>query len=450
VNRLALDFHGFERDNAGMAPAPFRCDAVEDPDIALEIERDAASCGEAATIARYAQAIPALATLPISLDTAIECALRAIGGDPLVAAQRLIELHGDFADAILACALGLGIDRSAGGARADSMLAGSLLTQGALISGRWRVIEVVGRGATAEVARVRDEALSTPEAPVEAMVKRFDESLASEARAHALREMRALLAVPAGLAPRPLALHASESGSCILLTRFEPSRAASSTDDFARALDAVDELHRAGLAHGDLKPDHLRVRDDGSVFLIDFGCACAANGETVRADLARLASMSHDAARTWSERAGARIARAAATRRAARLVCAGIRLASPRLRRRAALRGLGATTVTCGILATGLSFGRWLSAPPRIATTSFGIVDALSKTGRLHEARMGPDGRITCLVLRMPELKTAPGVVFHNGQSRFSHLGFTPDGGVVAVSHPEWVKSLSRNDAQDQ
>jgi hypothetical protein len=50
----------------------------------------------------------------------------------------------------------------------------------------------------------------------------------------------------------------------------------------------------------------------------------------------------------------------------------------------------------------------------------------------------------------MPELKTAPGVVFHNGQSRFSHLGFTPDGGVVAVSHPEWVKSLSRNDAQDQ
>ena len=134
---------------------PFRCDAVDDPDIALEIERDAVACGGAASITRYLDAVPALPSLPIALDTAIECALRAIGGDPLAAAQRLVAEHEDLSDAILACALGLGAEHGA----APS------LSEGTLIFGRWRVVEMLGSGATASVARVRDEALSTPDVP---------------------------------------------------------------------------------------------------------------------------------------------------------------------------------------------------------------------------------------------------------------------------------------------
>lgn len=423
-----------------MAPPPFLCDAVDDPDIALEIERDAAACGGAVSITRYLDAIPALPSLPIALDTAIECTLRAIGGDPLAAAQRLTVEHAGLADAILACALGLGVDRGATPA----------LSEGALIFGRWRVIEIVGSGATASVARVRDEALSTPDLPVEAIIKLFDESLGSEARAHALREMRALLAAPEGVASRPLALHASDGGACVLITRHEPSRAARSTEDFARALDAVDALHRAGMAHGDLKPDHLRVRDDGSVFLVDFGSACAADPASVRADLARLAAMSRSACGGWIDRAAARVACDAAARGSTRLARAAVRAASPRRRMRVAARVLVASFAAGLLVAAGLSFGYWLTKPPRVATAPFSVVEALAKTGRLREARIGPDGKVSGVVLFLPELRQAPGVETRDGRILLSSLRITPDGGVVATPFVNLDNPMSRQGAPDQ
>jgi serine/threonine protein kinase len=45
---------------------------------------------------------------------------------------------------------------------------------------------------------------------------------------------------------------------------------------------ALAALHAGGMVHGDLKPDHLLVREDGSIALTDFGCA-RRTGE--RADL---------------------------------------------------------------------------------------------------------------------------------------------------------------------
>ncbi len=40
-----------------------------------------------------------------------------------------------------------------------------------------------------------------------------------------------------------------------------------------RVCRAVDGLHRAGVVHGDLKPDHLLVRADGTVVVLDLGLA---------------------------------------------------------------------------------------------------------------------------------------------------------------------------------
>lgn len=436
-----LDFQRGKGENARMATLPpFRCDAVDDPDIALEIERDAVACGGAASITRYLDAVPALPSLPIALDTAIECALRAIGGDPLAAAQRLVAEHEDLADAILACALGLGAEHGA----APS------LSEGTLIFGRWRVVEMLGSGATASVARVRDEALSTPDAPVDAIIKRFDESLGSEARAHALREMRALVAAPEGVAPRPLALHAGDGGACVLITRHETSRAARSNDDFAHALDAVDALHRSGMAHGDLKPDHLRVRRDGTVFLVDFGCACAADPASVRADLSRLAAMSRAASTAWIDRAAARVACNAAARGSTTLARAALRSASLGQRKRLAVRGLAATLASGVLVAAGLSFGYWLTAPPRIATAPYSVVDALAKTGRLREARIGPDGKISGVLLFLPELRQAPGVEDRDGRIVLSSLRFTPDGGIVATPSAKFGNPVSQGGVPDQ
>ena len=39
-------------------------------------------------------------------------------------------------------------------------------------------------------------------------------------------------------------------------------------------LDGVDSIHRAEIVHCDLKPENLLVRDDGALFVTDFGIAC--------------------------------------------------------------------------------------------------------------------------------------------------------------------------------
>ena len=325
-------------------------------------------------------------------------------------------------DDILAVALAFGIPEEAPPA----------LHVGSLVFGRWRIESLLGNGATAQVAIARDELLSTATASVEVVIKRFDDREGA-ARAHALRELRAIVSAPAGVAPQPLAMHAPPGAAAHLIVRAESSRAASSTDDIAAATEALEQLHAAGIAHGDLKPAHIRVRPDGRVFFIDFGCATDATAATARADFERLAevarpiipSIAGAAARTALARGQTIVARHA------------LHAFAPRVLRRRTRKLAIALVIVGATSLSGLAFGRWLATPSwRGTRTSQAAVVGdrlgfLAQTGRLVGARIGADGRLESITLDVPEI-----TIRYNPDGtprlseRLQYFRFLPSGGV--------------------
>ncbi|MFM7134662.1 MAG: lipopolysaccharide kinase InaA family protein, partial [Planctomycetota bacterium] len=335
-----------------MSPDPHAA-AFADADLSAAVlralEADAAR-GVRPTLARALEIAPGLRDAPLALDAAIELELCAIGGDALAAAQSMSARHPEFADAILACALGLGLDDDG---------SDSEWRVGACFFERWRIVELLGDGATARVARAQDELLSTASERVEVVIKVFDDAIGGEARLHALREMRALLAAPAGTAPLPLALHAPRGSAATLIVRDEPSRPLATRDDLASAVRTVRTLHDSGMAHGDLKPEHIRVRANGTAFLIDFGTAGPADPAAVARDLMRLAEL----AEAVGMRRAPGLARAALARGRPGLAAAALRGGSPTARRRTAIWSALAALSVVAIASAGLAFGRTISAP---------------------------------------------------------------------------------------
>lgn len=59
-------------------------------------------------------------------------------------------------------------------------------------------------------------------------------------------------------------------------------------DIFIRLCDALAHAHERNVAHGDIKPGNIRLRDDGQVKLMDFGIARLAGGEETGQHLAAL------------------------------------------------------------------------------------------------------------------------------------------------------------------
>lgn len=396
-----------------MHARPFNSDATDDLELACEIERDAEALGTEATLERYLAAIADPCEMPASTDAAIEVALRAAGArdasQPLETAQHLALKHPALADAIYTVAFGLGLPDAC----SRPMVVGELFL------GRWRIVEILGSGATAQVARARDELLSSETATVEVAIKRFEDGFGTDARLHAFREMRALVAVPTGLAARVVALHAPHDGAACIVTRHEETREMRIPDDLATAVAAVRKLHRAGIAHGDLKPAHIRIRPDGSVLLVDFGTAGPATAETRRQDFLRLLEMAAYGFPSPMSRALTRMARA--SRRNG--VAAGVlRALSPRWRRRVILRGSVAL-----LFAAALGLG-WSFRPP--STRQADGFAALAKTGRFVDATVNAEGRLIGLRLDIPEMSAlfpeASGQRIETGPVRFQ-----PDGGVT-------------------
>jgi eukaryotic-like serine/threonine-protein kinase len=151
---------------------------------------------------------------------------------------------------------------------------------GMLLAGRYRLAEVVGRGATASVWRARDELLDRDVA-----VKHF-----RERQSFAVAEARLAARVrhPNVAAVHDLVRHAGSSwlvmdfhGVTTLATllrggrRLPPPVVAGLGQQLLAALRAV---HAAGVVHCDVKPSNLLLGDDGRMVLIDFGIAEAVGG----------------------------------------------------------------------------------------------------------------------------------------------------------------------------
>jgi hypothetical protein len=396
-----------------MDTRPFTSDATDDLELACEIERDAELLGAAATLERYLAAIADSSAMPASTDAAIEVALRAAGerdaSRPLEAARSLALKHPALADAIHAVAFGLGLPDASS----------SPMAVGELFLGRWRIVEILGSGATAQVARARDELLSSGTAAVDVAIKRFEDGFGADARLHAFREMRALIAAPTGLAARVVALHAPQDGAACIVTRHEETREMRVPDDLATAVEAVRHLHRAGIAHVDLKPAHIRIRPDGSVLLVDFGTAEAATTETRRQDFLRLLEMAALGCPSPASRALTRMARAS---RRNGVAASALRALSPRWRRRMFLRGGVAL-----LLASALGLG-WSSWPS--STRQADSFAALAKTGRFVDATVDAEGRLIGLRLDIPEL-AALGPDASVQRIETGAVRFQPDGGVT-------------------
>ena len=122
---------------AFVQPPPFMPGAIDDLELACEIERDAEQVGAHATLARYLPAITDPVTMPLATDAAIEAALRAScvndGASAHEAARALALLHPTLEEVIHAVALGFGLPEADGGS----------MEVGRMVLGRWRVVEIL-------------------------------------------------------------------------------------------------------------------------------------------------------------------------------------------------------------------------------------------------------------------------------------------------------------------
>ena len=149
---------------------------------------------------------------------------------------------------------------------------------------RYRLRHELGRGATAAVYLAIDETLG-----IEVALKVLHPQLASAARADARRRFFAEGRVAAALRhPAVVAIYDVDEATRVLAMEFVsggtlrarlaglrggPAPAAEIAETAAALLDALGYVHGHGVAHGDLKPSNLLLREPGAVVLADFGAA---------------------------------------------------------------------------------------------------------------------------------------------------------------------------------
>lgn len=151
--------------------------------------------------------------------------------------------------------------------------------------GRYRLVELLGRGGMGEVWRAYDTAIDRVVAlkvlPDNfADDKVFQERFRREARAAAgLDEPHVVPIYDFGEIDGRLyvtmrLIKGNDLQSVLASGRLSPRRAAGIIEQVASALDAA---HTIGLVHRDVKPSNILITDDDFAYLIDFGIARSAD-----------------------------------------------------------------------------------------------------------------------------------------------------------------------------
>lgn len=149
--------------------------------------------------------------------------------------------------------------------------------------GRYRIVRRLGRGAMGAVFDAHDPALDRLVALKLVAMRPDDRSLA-QLEKRILREARAMARLHHPAAATVYEVGRHEGGVFLAMERVAgPSVRqwvtveAPSWRTIVRAFVGVGQglaaAHRAGLAHGDLKPDNLRFDEDGRLRILDFGLA---------------------------------------------------------------------------------------------------------------------------------------------------------------------------------
>ncbi|WP_430496166.1 serine/threonine-protein kinase [Micromonospora trifolii] len=161
-----------------------------------------------------------------------------------------------------------------------------------LIAGRYRLLDLVGRGGMGRVWRARDEMLHREVAVKEIVPPSWlAEGERAEVRSRTMREARAAARLNHPAVVRLYDVVAVD-GSPWIVMEYVPSRTLQDVVDAegplepARAariglavLDALQAAHTAGVLHRDIKPQNVLVAHDGRVMLTDFGLATFDGGD---------------------------------------------------------------------------------------------------------------------------------------------------------------------------
>ncbi|MFF7652923.1 PQQ-binding-like beta-propeller repeat protein [Streptomyces sp. NPDC007983] len=161
-----------------------------------------------------------------------------------------------------------------------------------ILAGRYRLVRPLGRGGMGEVWEAQDTSLRRPVAVKVISVLAGGGSRADEARARFLREARitAALQHPHIVTVHDLGEAATGEGTTPFLVmellrgegldavvRRGPAGEEEAAQWGAQVCDALGEAHAAGILHRDIKPANLFVAASGSLKVLDFGIARAAD-----------------------------------------------------------------------------------------------------------------------------------------------------------------------------
>lgn len=283
--------------------------AIRDHELAELIEVDARwrlDAGLPVTLERYLAIVPDLPDRPVSLDAAVEFALRALSGSsrPTPDAVRALSLaHPELGLCIRnAAALSQGLATTRTLRRLDAGMRqrplpcefGPRMRDGRI---RYELVERLGGGSQGEVYRAVDRLLSEPERPAFAAVKVLADSPWSDAdrwrvideatRARRIDHPNVVRVLDRGAGDDHedyVVYEYIQGGDLDRWLRDKPRDAREIARLIALTARGVQAAHSAGLVHRDLKPGNILLSAAGDPKVADFGIAAAAEHGQFPAD----------------------------------------------------------------------------------------------------------------------------------------------------------------------